>query len=67
MVEVGKTEKPMEVAEVTRYGPIGDGIDFDGVHRDLTLVDDKSEILYLVLGELTFLWLKVQVMGVKAL
>ena len=55
MVKVGETKEPVEVAEVVRCGPLGDGMDFDGVHRDLTLVDDESKILYLVLGKLAFL------------
>ena len=56
MVEVDEAYESLHVSPVLQGGPIIDSSNFNRVHLDLVLQDDQSEVLNLLLMELTLLW-----------
>jgi len=66
MIEVGKPEKAIQIAQVSRGRPVSDGIDLDRVHHYMAFVNDKSKVFDFVLMEFTFFRVKVKVVGSKA-
>ena len=57
-VEVNEADESLHVSLVLRGRPITDSSDFHGVHLDLVLQDDQSEVLNLLPMELVFLWVE---------
>ena len=55
MVEVNEAYESLHVSLVLQGGLIADSGDFHGVHLDLVLWDDQSEVLNLLPMELTLL------------
>ena len=55
MVEVNEAYESLHVSPVLQSRPITDSSDFNGVHLDLVLWDDQSEVLDLLPIELILL------------
>jgi len=57
-VEVNEAYESLHISPVLRDRPIADSGNFNRVHLDLVLRDDQSEVLNLLLIELTLLWVE---------
>jgi len=60
-VEVGKAKEGAYVLNLSWGWPLGDAIEFDWVHGQLTGFDNHSEVFYLICGEFAFLKFEVQI------
>ena len=57
-VEVNEAYESLYISPVLRDRPIADSGNFNRVHLNLVLRDDQSEVLNLLLIELTLLWVE---------
>jgi hypothetical protein len=59
LVEIDKAEELLKIIFAFWFWPFCDSGDFDWVHGDLTISDNKSEVFYLRLFKFTFLRFEV--------
>jgi len=60
-VEIGKAKEGADILDFLGSGPLGDAIEFDGVHGELTGFDDHTKVFNLGGGEFTFFEFKMEV------
>ena len=66
-IEVGESEEAVQLLEIARRGPAGNGSDFGQVHGYFPASDDEPQIFDFFLFKFAFFWSKVEVMCMQML